>query len=213
MTEASADTILQFLKMRGPQTAKALGERLGMTAEGARQHLAKLRDAGLVTHADAREEVGRPKRYWRLSEQGHGRFPDSHAQLTLDILDAVRAEFGDGGVDRLIGVREGNMLSSYGERLAACTSLRERVEALAQARSEEGYMAECRDDGDGGDGYLLIENHCPICAAATACQNFCRSELEIFQQVLGPGATVERTDHLLGGARRCAYRIRPVLAA
>ncbi len=209
MTEASAETILQHLKMRGPQTAKTLGKRLGMTAEGARQHLAKLHDAGLVSHADAREEVGRPKRYWRLTEKGHGRFPDSHAQLTLDILDAVRAEFGDGGVDRLIAVRERGMLEGYRQRLAACASLGERVEALAQARSEEGYMAECQDDEDGGDGYLLIENHCPICAAATACQNFCRSELEVFQKLLGPDATVERTDHLLGGARRCAYRITP----
>ena len=213
MTEASAETILRLLKMRGPQTAKALGERLGMTAEGARQHLAKLGDAGLVSHADAREEVGRPKRYWRLTGKGHGRFPDSHSQLTLDILDAVRDEFGDGGVDRLIAVRERAMLNGYRQRLAACASLRERVEALAAARSEEGYMAECRDDEDGGDGYLLIENHCPICAAATACRNFCRSELEVFQKLLGPGATVERTDHLLGGARRCAYRITPVPAA
>ena len=101
------------------------------------------------------------------------------------------------------------MLEGYRQRLAACTSLGERVEALAEARSEEGYMAECRDDGDGGDGYLLIENHCPIRAAATACQNFCRSELAVFQELLGPDATVERTEHLLGGARRCAYRIRP----
>jgi predicted ArsR family transcriptional regulator len=52
-----------------------------------------------------------------------------------------------------------------------------------------------------------MENHCPICAAATLCQSFCRSELEIFQDVLGPGARVERTDHILAGARRCAYRI------
>ena len=27
------------------------------------------------------------------------------------------------------------------------------------------------------------------------------------RQVLGPDVTVERTDHILAGARRCAYRI------
>jgi predicted ArsR family transcriptional regulator len=57
---------------------------------------------------------------------------------------------------------------------------------------------------------LLIEDHCPICAAATQCQGFCRSELALFQRCLGPGATVERTEHLLAGARRCAYRVRQV---
>ncbi len=207
MTEQSADTILNLLKMHGPQTAKGLGGRLGMSAEGARQHLAKLRDSGLVVHADAREEVGRPKRYWRLSEAGHGRFPDSHAQLTLDLLNAMRGEFGDDGIDRLIGARERQMLAAYQSRLDGKPELKDRVGALAKARSEEGYMAECIDDNG---GFLLIENHCPICAAATECQNFCRSELEIFQQVLGPDATVERSEHLLAGARRCVYRITPV---
>lgn len=210
MTEQSADTILNLLKMHGAQTAKTLGRRLGMSAEGARQHLTKLWDSGLVIHADAREEVGRPKRYWRLSEAGHGRFPDSHAQLTLDLLNAMRGEFGDDGIDRLIGVRERQMLAAYENRLEGKTDLKDRISTLTKARSEEGYMAEYVDD-DGS--FLLIENHCPICAAATECQNFCRSELEIFQQVLGPDATVERSEHLLAGARRCTYRITPVNAA
>jgi len=65
-------------------------------------------------------------------------------------------------------------------------------------------MAEWRKDGD---AFLLLEHHCPICAAATACQGFCRSELEIFRDALGRDAVVERVEHLLAGARRCAYRI------
>lgn len=48
-----------------------------------------------------------------------------------------------------------------------------------------------------------------ICAAATSCQGFCRSELSMFRDLLGPEADVERTEHLLQGARRCAYLIRP----
>ena len=57
------------------------------------------------------------------------------------------------------------------------------------------------------DRYLLVENHCPVCAAAAACQGLCRSELDVFRAVLGPSVTVERTDHILAGARRCAYEI------
>ncbi|MES2724598.1 MAG: MarR family transcriptional regulator, partial [Pseudomonadota bacterium] len=57
-------------------------------------------------------------------------------------------------------------------------------------------------------GFLLVENHCPICAAAAACQGFCRAELMVFRAVLGPGVHIERTDHILAGARRCAYRIK-----
>ena len=47
-------------------------------------------------------------------------------------------------------------------------------------------------------------------AAARACQNFCRSELAVFQRVMGQDCTVERSEHLLAGARRCVYVIKPV---
>jgi predicted ArsR family transcriptional regulator len=65
-------------------------------------------------------------------------------------------------------------------------------------------MAECRPEGD---GYLLIENHCPICVAATVCQGFCRAEREVFERALGRDVSVERTEHIVGGDRRCVYRI------
>ena len=71
-------------------------------------------------------------------------------------------------------------------------------------------MAEWRRDDDGS--LVLVENHCPICAAAAKCQNLCRSELAIFRDVLGEAAEVERTDHVLAGARRCAYRVTPTRA-
>ena len=108
----------------------------------------------------------------------------------------------------LIAAREKQMIESYGERLRGHGNLGVRVRALAAVRNEEGYMAEARADGKGG--FLLIENHCPICAAATACQGFCRSELEVFRAALGSDVRVERSEHLLAGARRCAYRIVPV---
>jgi predicted ArsR family transcriptional regulator len=37
----------------------------------------------------------------------------------------------------------------------------------------------------------------------------CREELSLFRAVLGDKARVERTDHILAGARRCAYLITP----
>ena len=208
MSEQTADAILQLLKARGPLPAKTLAGRLAITAEGVRQHLAKLEAAGLVSHSDVAQGVGRPKRIWRLSARGHGRFPDGHSQLMLDMVTAVRSEFGDAGLDKLIAVREKQMLKSYGERLRGIGDLGARVRALAALRNEEGYMAEARADGK--DGFLLIENHCPICAVASACQGFCRSELDVFRRALGPDVCVERVEHLLSGARRCAYRIAPI---
>jgi predicted ArsR family transcriptional regulator len=203
--QSTADRLLHLLKMRGPQQAVDAGGVLGMTAEAARQQLVKLVSAGLVESFSQARGVGRPAQLWQLTGKGHGRFPDGHSGLTVQLLDAVRETFGEQAIDRLISVREEQSRDVYRRELAKAADLPGRVELLAQIRSREGYMADfsVRDDGS----FLLVENHCPICAAATTCQGFCRSELQTFEQVLE--ARVERTEHLLQGARRCAYLITP----
>ena len=210
MQEHNADRILFLLKTRGPATAASLAKALRITPMGVRQHLSRLVESGLVSHRDERRGVGRPRRHWLLTEKAAARFPDSHAQMTVEILGAARAVFGARGLDRLIRQRERETLARYQAALRGAGSIAERVRRLAALRSEEGYMAECVAKPDGS--LLLVENHCPVCAAAQACQGLCRSELDIFRAVLG-GATVERTDHILAGARRCAYRIAPRRAA
>jgi predicted ArsR family transcriptional regulator len=207
--DRTADRLLHALKATGAQTATTLAKRLGVSAVAVRQMLAKHAEYGLVAFEDRRTSVGRPKRHWMLSDKGHARFPDSHAGLTLELIAATEAVFGADGLERLIAHRESTTLATYRERLAGGRTLAERVRRLAKIRSAEGYMAEARRDGD---GMMLIENHCPICAAAKRCQSLCRSELQVFQAALGTDVTVERLDHIVAGARRCAYRIRPAVA-
>ncbi len=204
--ERSRERMLFHLKTRGAQMAAAIAARLDMTPAGARQHLLKLETDGLVTSHDRQEGRGRPKKYWELSPRGHDRFPDRHSDLTLDLLHSVRDLFGEPGLQRLIAHREQASLSAYRTHIGEGGSLRRRLAALAEIRSREGYMAGIIEEEPGR--FLLVENHCPICAAATACQGLCRSELAIFRAVLGTDVHVERVEHIPAGARRCAYRVR-----
>lgn len=202
---ASEDRILRFLKFRGAQTTPIIARHLKMTLPGARKHLSALLAAGLVDFADEPGSVGRPKRSWRLTSLADRHFPDSHAVLTVEMIGAVRQAFGEDGLDRLIAARESETERRYGAALSGLRDMGRKIAKLAELRSEEGYMADWQAQSDGS--YLFVENHCPICAAARICQGFCRSELAVFRQVLGPSVTVERAEHILAGARRCAYRI------
>jgi predicted ArsR family transcriptional regulator len=197
--------ILYSLKSRGPQTAADLARHFAITLPAMRKHLAALAARALIAPEDQAGRVGRPRRFWKLTPAADRHFPDSHAALTLDLIDAIRELVGETGLDQLIALRERQMLRRYQAEIARHSSLAAKVESLAALRTAEGYMAECRADADGA--LLLIENHCPICAAATACQGFCRSELSLFGRVLGPDVSLERIDHIPAGARRCAYRI------
>lgn len=204
-TDPAAERILLQLKTRGPTGTQALAETLGLTGEAVRQQIVKLLDAGLVEgEAERASGAGRPRKVWALTAAGHARFPDAHAQLTAELIRTARRVFGEAGVDRLIDARRDDSRTAYLQALAGARTLGERVRRLAGLREREGYMA--RAERDGRD-WLLIEDHCPICVAAQACQGFCRAELELFREVLGADAHVVREQHLLAGARRCVYRI------
>jgi predicted ArsR family transcriptional regulator len=200
----AVDRFLVLLKTRGPQTTAALGKAVGVTAEAARQQLVRLAADGLVVATAEPHGVGRPAQVWSLTEAANARFPDAHAEVTAQLIGAIRTQLGEDVLDRLVEARAAESKAAYRAALEGAAGLGERVARLAEARTREGYMAESRPEGD---GYLLVENHCPICVAAKACQGFCRTELDTFRAVLGPDVSVERTEHIVQGDRRCAYRI------
>jgi len=202
------DQILFLLKTRGPSTAQQLAKALDLSSMGVRRHLDAWLEKGMLLTEDRADKVGRPARYWLLSDAGHARFPDRHSELTVQLIAQVRTLFGQAGLDKLITAREQSSETSYQERMAGAKTLSRRLAKLVEARDAEGYMAQLEKQPDGS--FLLIENHCPICAAATACQGFCRSELDVFRRTLGPDSQVERVEHVLAGGRRCVYRITPV---
>lgn len=203
MRQSPANRILLLIKTDGPQLAAAVGDALTISSEAARQHLAKLAEEGLVEAiTEPAAGRGRPRQLWHLTAAGHARFPDRHAELTASLLATLVAKLGGEALDTVIAAREAETLSRYRREITA-PDLPSRVRQLAGVRTGEGYMADSWQDKDGS--LLLVENHCPICAAATACAGFCRSELETFRTILG--VDVEREEHILHGARRCAYRI------
>lgn len=189
-------------------TAADLGRQLGTSGEAARQQLVRLSDEGLVAASSVPSGVGRPTQRWDLTPAAQARFPDTHAVLTVQLLEIVRESLGQTALDAIIARREEDTRAAYEAAMAGRESLSGRVAALAELRSAEGYMADWHEAEDGS--IILIENHCPICAAATSCQGFCRAELQVFRSVLGPRAHVERTDHIVNGGRRCTYIIREV---
>ncbi|MBJ6987367.1 MULTISPECIES: metalloregulator ArsR/SmtB family transcription factor [unclassified Devosia] len=196
------------LKMHGELSSADVGDKLGITGEAARQQLLRLAADGLVEACPVPSKAGRPTQIWSLTPAAQSHFPDTHAALTVQILDIVRSTLGEAALDQIVAQREADTLKLYSAATADLTALTDRVDALAQARSTEGYMSSWSQAEDGS--ILLIENHCPICAAATSCQGFCRSELSVFQSVLGDDVAVERLEHVVSGGRRCSYSIRPI---
>jgi predicted ArsR family transcriptional regulator len=198
--------LVDHLKRSAPCTTRDLGEVLAVTDPAVRIHLTELEERGLIVGETAAPTGrGRPKMLWALTPLARELFPDHHDDLTVELISAIRSALGEQALQAVIEERGRRQLLSMSARLGDEQDLQTRVELLAEQRSAEGYMAEVRSDGD---ALLLIEHHCPVCTAATACQQMCSSELDLFNNALGEDVHVERTDHLLSGDARCTYSIR-----
>ncbi|MEG4352194.1 transcriptional regulator [Microcoleus sp. LAD1_D3] len=203
--------LVQLLKQEGPTDAGTLASHFNITAMAVRQHLYALQKEGLVTYQEESRRVGRPAKLWQLTPAADRFFPDRYAELTLGLINSMKVAFGEAGIARLLEVRTREQIQTYQAIVPDDASLQQRLEALAQQRTEEGYMAEVVAQTDGT--FLLSEKHCPICAVATTCTGLCRMELEIFQAALGEDVMIERIEHILAGDLRCVYRVALVTAS
>ena len=204
----TTDRILSIIKRQGPQTAKMLADTLSITTMGARQHLQALEKTGLLETYDIKVKVGRPNRFWQLSNQGHSHFIDSHNDLSVQFIESIKDNFGDEGLEKIVKQREEKTFKNYQKALQGCSTLKEKLDAINALRESDGYMTELTALSD--TEYLFVENHCPICQAATACQSLCLSELNVFQRLLGEHYKIQREEHIVSGQRRCAYRISAI---
>lgn len=195
---------LWILKTKGPLSVITLAKELNVTTEGARFNILKLASEGLVLSETVSKGRGRPQQIWSLTAIGNSRFPDTHADLTVKLIQKTREILGEKALDAVIEAHSAEIRNSYLNAVSGIDALEKRIQILTEIRNNEGYMAGyTRED----DHFLIYENHCPICAAATICQGFCRSELETFQAVLGEKTTIERLDHIVSGATRCTYKV------
>jgi len=201
--------IVKLLKTEGALDSSRLARHLRLTPMAVRQHLYALQREKLVTAEERPVPLGRPAKHWQLTPEANRLFPDAYAELTLALVGAVEKAFGPAGTQRVLESRCALQQSAYQARIPASASLEQKLRELARIRTEEGYMAEVTREGD---GFLFVERHCPICAAANACQGFCATELDLFRAVLGGRVRVERTEHIIAGDRRCVYQVTPISA-
>src|SRR5262245_19212031 len=149
--------IVKLLKSDGPISSARLARRLDLTTMAVRQHLYALEREKLVTSEERPVPQGRPAKYWRLTRDADRLFPDAYAELSVALLTAMDDALGPGGVQRVLDSRLARQRAQYAARIPAMGSLEAKLRELARIRTEEGYMADVRRDGD---GYLFIEKHC-----------------------------------------------------
>jgi DeoR family suf operon transcriptional repressor len=193
--------VLRQLKRAQPLTAKALAEKLGVSANAIRHHLKELEAETLVTYGREQRGVGAPTFAYRLSPQGEALFPKRYEQTLTELLDRVAERQGRAATTALLE----DLYSDLTRRLQVeleGVAPEARLTAVARVLSEAGYMAEA--DAAGG-AFRLAEHNCAIKSVAERFPEVCAAEAKFLQTVLA--ASVERTSHIVDGCNACEYAI------
>jgi len=204
---AGRRAVLYAVRRRGEATAEQVAEQLDITVSGARQHLTVLAKDGLVESSELASPEGRRGRrtlVYSATSGADAYFPKAYGELTKELLGYV-ADTDRDLLDQLFAKRREARIESARTRLASKRTLRAKVAELTRILDEDGYLANWEQAEPGV--LRIVEHNCAIWAVAERYGQACTSELEFIRTVLD-GADVERVQHMVAGARRCAYEVR-----
>lgn len=127
-----------------PVGVAELTDYVQLNHNAVRQHLAVLKDAGLVVEeVEQRSRPGRPRLLYRLAPEAAGRWgtPGAYAWLASLLSDAVRRRLEPRQVGRQDGHRRGAELAGTGDRLELLEDELER-RGFRPTRTERGRKVE-----------------------------------------------------------------------
>jgi DeoR family suf operon transcriptional repressor len=200
-------SVLYAVRRRGEATAEQIAEQLAMTVSGARQHLSALTRDGLVEASELpapEPRRGRRSLVYSVTPAADSLFPKAYGELTNELLGYV-ADADPAMLEDLFAKRREHRIAAARARLEPKRTLGAKVAELTRILDEDGYLATHEKASPGV--YLITEQNCAIWAVAQKYGQACTSEIDFIRAVL-PEATVERVQHMVAGARRCAYEVR-----
>lgn len=184
--DRTRDAVARLVHERGPQSAAALAERLGLSPAAVRRHLDALVADGLLAERDPRPAPhrgrGRPARVYALTDSGRASFPHSYDDLATTALRYLRETGGEQAVTAFAEHRAATLADAVRPVVDRRATTATRAAALAGALSANGYAATTED---AAAGVQICQHHCPVAHVAAEFPELCEAETRAFADVLG----------------------------
>jgi predicted ArsR family transcriptional regulator len=203
-------TIARLILENGPATATALSARLGLTPAAVRRHLDNLLADGMIESRVARSYGtrgrGRPARLFAITDAGRSAFEHAYDDLATSALRFLAERAGPDAVAEFARRQIADLENRYREAVGS-GSPSERVRALAEALSADGYAASASGAPAAGGGEQLCQHHCPVAHVAAEFPQLCEAETEAFGRLLG--TPVQRLATISRGDGVCTTHVSP----
>jgi predicted ArsR family transcriptional regulator len=195
------DRVLHTLLINRQCTINELAESVDINPISVRHHIARLEADGLVSSAEERHGVGRPRRNYFLTDKGRELFPTRYVRLTLRLLQQLKDSLPTPIVNQLFANMAENMAAEYSQEFNGL-SIEAKLNFIKHLLTSEGFTVDWERHGD---FFQIRETNCPYYHIGQDHPEICSIDQTLISTVLSLPA--EKIRCMLHGDENCTYLI------
>lgn len=200
--KSTRERILQSLLHHPRSTINVLADEVGINPISVRHHLTNLQAEGLISAAEERHGVGRPRLVYSLTEDGLERFPTRYLRLTTRLLSQMKEQLPQPMVSDMFKQVATSLAAEHEQQLIGL-SVEERLNVMKELLGEEGFVVEWeKKDQD----YLIHEITCPYLQVGHVHPEVCIVDQTLISKMLAVPAN--KIQCILSGAAHCTYIVK-----
>lgn len=147
----------------GKKTAKDLADVLSIQVSAARRHLENLSELNIVREEFAQEGMGRPKKYYSLTEEGRELYPRQYEKFLCGLLDKLVGSNGQVGESVVKQIAHEMALEMKSDGQATVDEGNGGIETLLGALNDFGFDCDLENQGS---RIVITSRNCPLYKAA-----------------------------------------------
>ncbi len=201
--------MLIHVKERGGATIAELAAHIGISDEGARQHLLRMERKGWIRRRETRPtggRAGRPAAVYEVSPAGEAFFPKRYDELSVALADILVESQGGAALEAALARITDSWVDAWSPRLEG-KSLDERLALLKDYYLPGDPFLTIERNG----GVALVEHNCPFLNVAMARPALCSITVNALTRLLGYRVYRRRTFQKGDGC--CEFRVTPEAVA
>jgi predicted ArsR family transcriptional regulator len=198
--------ILEYLlNHKDGATLDELASHLGITKTAVKEHILKIESRGYLAFTDSKGSVGRPRRRYLLSEEGHDAFPKQYSWLSNALLGLLAQDMGAAGVSKLMKSLANQVAKSMESKLKNEKSTSGLLGKINGIMNELGYRSTLKQS-DVRKGAVLEATNCVYHSVAKEHPALCAFDVQFLENVSGMKVTLETC--IARGGSVCRFCLR-----
>jgi predicted ArsR family transcriptional regulator len=187
-------------------TLEEIASHLEISKSAAKEHLLKLEGLGFLSYVDSKGHVGRPRRRYLLSEQGHDAFPKQYSWLSTALLELLAHDLGPRKVSELMAELADQTAEAMRAKFEAAKNSAELFAIVTETLNELGYRSTLKQS-DLRKGAVIEATNCVYHSVAKKHPELCRFDVKFIENATG-GLNVKLESCIARGDALCRFCIR-----